>query len=125
MFELSQSFSFDAAHTLQRQVDPIEAAGSKRIHGHTYQAEVFVRGERQPDSGMVMDLALLRGVLQEVRSRLDHHFLDEVQGLGSPTLENLCVFIFAAVHRSLPQVCAVSVSRAGGDRCLYRPRMAD
>lgn len=122
MFELSQTFSFDAAHTLKRQVSPEEAAGSRRIHGHTYTAEVMVCGERQPDSGMVVDLAVLREVIAGIRSQLDHHFLDEVAGLGAPTLENLCVFIFAQVHQQIPQVSAVAVSRAAGDRCVYRPR---
>jgi 6-pyruvoyltetrahydropterin/6-carboxytetrahydropterin synthase len=122
MFELSQTFSFDAAHTLKRQVSPEEAAGSRRIHGHTYTAEVMVRGERQPESGMVVDLAVLREVIAGVRGQLDHHFLDEVSGLGAPTLENLCVFIFAQVHQQIPQVSAVAVSRAAGDRCVYRPQ---
>jgi 6-pyruvoyltetrahydropterin/6-carboxytetrahydropterin synthase len=122
MFELSQTFSFDAAHTLKRQVSPDEALGSRRIHGHTYTAEVYVQGERQPESGMVVDLAVLREVIASVRGELDHHFLDEVSGLGAPTLENLCVFIMARVKQQIPQVSAVAVSRAAGDRCLYRPR---
>jgi 6-pyruvoyltetrahydropterin/6-carboxytetrahydropterin synthase len=121
MFELSQTFSFDAAHTLKRHVSPEEAAGSRRIHGHTYTAEVFVRGPRQAESGMVVDLAVLRGLIAEVRSQLDHHFLDEVAGLGAPTLENLCVFIHDRVKAQMPQVSGVAVSRAAGDRCLYRP----
>ncbi len=121
MFELSQTFTFDAAHTLKRQVSPEEAAGSRRIHGHTYTAEVYVRGPRQAESGMVVDLAVLRAVIAEVRSQLDHHFLDEVAGLGVATLENLCVFIFERVQAKLPQASAVAVSRASGDRCLYRP----
>ncbi len=121
MFELSQTFSFDAAHTLKRKVSAEEAAGSRRIHGHTYTAEVFVCGERQAESGMVVDLAVLRAVIAEVREQLDHHFLDEVAGLGATTLESLCVFIYARVHQQLPQVSAVSVSRAAGDRCVYRP----
>ncbi len=123
MFELSQTFSFDAAHTLKRLVaDEAEALGSRRIHGHTYTAEVMVRGERQPATGMVVDLNVLRGVIQGVRDQLDHHFLDEVAGLGAPTLENLCVFIYAQVRQQLPQVSAVAVSRAAGDRCVYRPQ---
>jgi len=68
-----------------------------------------------------VDLAHLRAVIAGVREQLDHHFLDEVAGLGAPTLENLCVFIYAQVHLQLPQVAAVSVSRAAGDRCVYRP----
>ena len=121
MFELSQTFSFDAAHTLKRQVSPEEAAGSRRIHGHTYMAEVMVRGERQPESGMVVDLAVLREVIAGIRNQLDHHFLDEVAGLGAPTLENLCVFIHERARQQIPQVSAVVVSRAAGDRCEYRP----
>ena len=121
MFELSQTFTFDAAHTLKRAVAPEEAAGSRRIHGHTYTAEVAVRGERLPDTGMVMDLSRLREVVAGIRAQLDHHLLDEVAGLGTPTLENLCVFIYAQVHQQLPQVSSVSVSRAAGDRCVYRP----
>jgi len=121
MFELSQTFTFDAAHTLKRKVSAEEAAGSRRIHGHTYTAEVFVKGPRQSDSGMVVDLAVLRAVLADIRSQLDHHFLDEVAGLGAPTLENLCVFIFERVQAQLPQASGVAVSRAAGDRCLYRP----
>lgn len=121
MFELSQTFSFDAAHTLKRKVSPEEAAGSRRIHGHTYTAEVMVQGPRQPESGMVVDLAVLRAAIAELRQQLDHHFLDEVAGLGVPTLENLCVFIFDRIAVQLPQVSAVAVSRASGDRCMYRP----
>ena len=121
MFELSQTFSFDAAHTLKRYVSPEEAAGSRRIHGHTYTAEVIVQGERDPDTGMVVDLAVLREAIAAVRSQLDHHFLDEVAGLGAPTLENLCVFIHSRISQSMPQVSAVAVSRAAGDRCVYRP----
>lgn len=121
MFELSQTFSFDAAHTLKRHVSPEEAAGSRRIHGHTYTAEVIVKGEREAESGMVVDLAVLREVIAGIRSQLDHHFLDEVPGLGAATLENLSVFIFERVQQQIPKVAGVAVSRAAGDRCLYRP----
>jgi len=54
---LSQRFFFDAAHTLRRE---IEAEGSRRIHGHTYHAEVSVRGPLDAATGMVIDLGLLR-----------------------------------------------------------------
>lgn len=41
MFELPKQFRFDAAHTLERV---IETESSRRIHGHSYRAEVAVRG---------------------------------------------------------------------------------
>ena len=40
LHELSQRFYFESAHTLRRS---IEAEGSRRVHGHTYEAEVTVR----------------------------------------------------------------------------------
>ena len=56
-YEISQRFYFDAAHTLKRT---IEAAGSRRIHGHTYHCEVTLAGAPDAKSGMVSDLGLLR-----------------------------------------------------------------
>jgi 6-pyruvoyltetrahydropterin/6-carboxytetrahydropterin synthase len=113
--ELSQRFYFEAAHTLIRD---IETESSRRIHGHTYEAEVTVRGQPDPTTGMVLDLAFLRAHIQAVRGLLDHQFLDEVEGLGPPTLENLCAFILEKLGSEVKCLAAVSVwRRASGDRC--------
>lgn len=115
LFTVSQRFFFDAAHTLNRE---IETEGSRRIHGHTYHAEVWLAGPRDPQTGMVIDLGHLRQRLGEVRERLDHHMLDEVPGLGAPTLENLGLFIANALPDLGPQLTRVRVWRdAVGDAC--------
>ena len=115
IYELSREFFFDAAHTLERKVD---AEPSRRVHGHTYHARVTIRGEPDATSGMVMDLGDLMRVLQGVRSKLDHHMLNEVHGLEATTLEALCRFILKEVSTSLPGVCRVSVSRrTSGEEC--------
>jgi 6-pyruvoyltetrahydropterin/6-carboxytetrahydropterin synthase len=116
--ELSQRFHFEAAHTLRRAEATDEVESSRRIHGHTYQAELTLRG--QPDErGMVMDLGLLRAEISALREQLDHRFLDEVQGLGPATLENLCSFIAGQARMRVPQLVRVSVWReATGDRCV-------
>ena len=117
-YELSQRFFFDAAHTLRRE---IEAEGSRRVHGHTYWAEVFVRGQPDPATGMVLDLGLVRREVEAVRAALDHHFLDELLGLGVPTLENLCRFIAERLRPQLPALSAVRVWRDSiGDGCTLR-----
>ncbi|KAF1049281.1 6-pyruvoyl trahydropterin synthase family protein [Xylophilus sp.] len=115
LFTVRQRFFFDAAHTLHRE---IEAESSRRIHGHTYRAEVAVAGPRDPATGMVVDLGLLRQRLGVLRESLDHRLLDEVPGLGAPTLENLCVFIAAALADLRPAPTQVRVWRdAIGDSC--------
>ncbi|HEX6703884.1 MAG TPA: 6-carboxytetrahydropterin synthase [Albitalea sp.] len=119
MFELSQKFYFEAAHTLQRTID---AEGSRRIHGHTYHAEATVSGRPDPHTGMVLDLGHFRSAIEAVRAKLDHQFLDEIAELGPATLENLCAYIFAELSKSVARVVTVSIERpATGDRCTYRP----
>ena len=119
MFELTQNFVFEAAHTLERAHD---TEASRRIHGHTYRGEVTVRGEPDPVTGMLVDLAVLRGAIARVRDRLDHRFLDEVPGLQPATLETLCRFVHGHVASEVPGVVCVTVERpATGDRCTYRP----
>lgn len=118
MYEVSQRFFFDAAHTLERE---IETESSRRIHGHTYDAEVAIQGEPNPTTGMVVDLGLLRREVAQLRERLDHRFLDEVAELGMPTLENLCTYIARSLKDRGLQVSRVAVWRERtGDRCEMR-----
>jgi 6-pyruvoyltetrahydropterin/6-carboxytetrahydropterin synthase len=114
-FEVCQRFYFDAAHRLNRE---IEIEGSRRIHGHTYMAEVAVLGDVNAQTGMVVDIGLIRLEVAKVRELLDHHYLDEVPHLGIPTLENLCIYIEKAMRDNGLQLSRVSVWReALGDRC--------
>lgn len=117
MYELGKQFVFDAAHTLDRQ---IETESSRRIHGHTYLAEVTVRGPADPVSAMVMDVGLLHQLLEQVRDALDHRFLDEIPDLGPATMENLCVWIWRRLQPACPALYRVSIARASNqDRCVY------
>ena len=107
-YELSKEFRFDAAHTLAREID-IES--SRRIHGHSYRAEVVLRGQPDPESGMVIDLGVLNRALQETRDCLDHRFLDEINDLGPATMENLSAWIWRRLAPMLPNLFRVTVRR--------------
>jgi 6-pyruvoyltetrahydropterin/6-carboxytetrahydropterin synthase len=114
-YEVTQKFFFDAAHTLDREID---AAGSRRVHGHTYYAEVSVAGTPDPKTGMVIDLGHVRACVAQVREALDHHLLNEVPGLGKPTLENLCRYIAEQLASRSMTVSRVRVWRESiGDGC--------
>jgi 6-pyruvoyltetrahydropterin/6-carboxytetrahydropterin synthase len=117
MFELSKQFRFDAAHTLDRV---IQTESSRRIHGHSYRAEVTVRGRPDPISGMVVDLGLLEATMKGARDTLDHRFLDEVNDLGPATMENLCRWIWDRLKPVIANLSKVSVYRdASGEACSY------
>ena len=117
-FELSQRFYFEAAHTLSRTID---AQGSRQIHGHTYEAEITLSGQRDRVSGMLVDLAYVRQEIERVRRLLDHRFLDDITELGPATLENLCIFIKTHLIDTIPHLSVITIERrASGDKCALR-----
>ncbi len=66
-------------------------------HGHNYVVEVLVGGEVDPETGMVLNLAALDGVVRErVVDRFDHTNLnlDPYFKNRVPTTENLCRAVF-------------------------------
>ena len=119
MIELSQSFGFEAAHTLARAM---EVEASARVHGHSYRADLVLRGEVEPSSGMLVDLGTVADAILMLRGRLDHRLLDGVEGLGQGTMENLAVWIYGAAKPVLPALARVVVRRDSlGQFCSYEP----
>lgn len=117
MYELTKEFRFDAAHTLEREM---ERDGSRRIHGHSYRAEVTLRGHPDPVSGMLIDTGLLARKLAETRDALDHRFLDEVHDLGPGTMENLCAYIWRRLEGDVAGLHSIAVLRdSTADRVSY------
>jgi 6-pyruvoyltetrahydropterin/6-carboxytetrahydropterin synthase len=118
MIELTQEFVFDAAHRLNQG-----AAENMRVHGHSFYVEVTLRGEPDAEHGWVRDLGDVKTVLENIRGELDHHLLNDVPGLGNPTLENLSRFIFERAKKAMPEVARVRVRRPSyGQSCTYEPR---
>jgi 6-pyruvoyltetrahydropterin/6-carboxytetrahydropterin synthase len=94
MWELTKSFRFEAAHAISGTT--LGSAGDE-VHGHSFRAEVAIRGTPDPKTGMVVDLGLIEESLAEIRGALDHKLLNRIDGLGAPTLENLSRFIWERV----------------------------
>lgn len=119
--EISKQFRFESAHTLHRGTDAQSSReSSKRVHGHSYRAEIVVRGEIDPKTGMVMDFGLLERAIEDARTGLDHHFLNEVPDLGPATMENLSVWIWRKVAAKCRGLSRVTVHRdSTGEICSY------
>ncbi|MES2750089.1 MAG: 6-carboxytetrahydropterin synthase [Pseudomonadota bacterium] len=116
MWELTKSFRFEAAHSL-----PGTTLGdtSEEIHGHSFRAEVTIRGTPDPATGMVMDLGVLEASMNDVQKMLDHKLLNKIGQLGQPTLENLARFIWDRVQNA-GRVTRVSVHRDScNESCTY------
>jgi 6-pyruvoyltetrahydropterin/6-carboxytetrahydropterin synthase len=113
--EITQQFTFDAAHRLDAG-----APENRRLHGHSFYVEVTLRGEPDGASGFLRDFGEVDVALKGVRDLLDHHLLNDVDGLGQPTLENLARFIYARAKAKLPDVARVKIARPSyGQSCSY------
>jgi 6-pyruvoyltetrahydropterin/6-carboxytetrahydropterin synthase len=115
MIEITQQFTFDAAHRLDEG-----AAENRRMHGHSFYVEVTLRGEPDAATGLLRDFGQVDAALKTVRDMLDHRLLNEVEGLGAPTLENLARFIYERARAKLPEVARVKIARPSyGQSCSY------
>ena len=115
MIELTQEFGFDAAHYLGQG-----APENARLHGHSFYAEVTLRGKPDPNTGWLRDLGEVKAALEKIRASLDHRLLNEVEGLANPTLENLSRYIFTKAKTDLPEVVRVRLRRPSyGQSCVY------
>jgi 6-pyruvoyltetrahydropterin/6-carboxytetrahydropterin synthase len=117
ILKLTQTFYFEAAHTLQgRYVNVHDRINSQNIHGHTYHASISFKGDLK-ENGMVKDFGHIKWSVDAIILALDHKFLNDVEGLNVPTLENICLFI-ADRLKSIEGLCEVIVERkASGDKC--------
>lgn len=84
---------FNAAHRLhnsnwsdEKNKAVFGKCNSPNYHGHNFELEVRIRGEVDPDTGFVMDLAVLGNMIKtEVEDRFDHKNLNE----DCPEFENV------------------------------------
>jgi len=110
---ISKKFDFDAAHFLPNLPDGHKC---KRLHGHTYLAELILRGE--PDErGFVVDYAEIAAAWKPVEALLDHRLLNDIEGLETPSTEVLAPFIARMLLDSLPLLHAVRVYESSTTYC--------
>jgi len=126
MFEISVRSHFSAAHRLVGH-----EGACARLHGHNWEVEVFVAGERLNSIGILVDFRHVKDALQEAMGTLDHRDLNALPELGSanPTSENLARYLFEALSARLDgpgsRVARVRVSETPGTSASYHAGPAD
>ncbi|HEY8033232.1 MAG TPA: 6-carboxytetrahydropterin synthase QueD [Methylocella sp.] len=103
---ISQAFRFEAAHLL-----PNVAAEHRcrRLHGHSYRVELRLEGPVDPVTGFVADFLTIEAAFKPLLERLDHNYLNDIEGLENPTAENIAVWIWEQIKTALPQLTGVVV----------------
>ncbi len=113
MIFLTRKAEFSSAHfyrnaswTPEQNAAAFGKCANAYGHGHNYTLEVTVAGEVNPLTGFVVDLKLLKDILErEVVSVYDHHHLNhEVPEFATtnPTTENIAVAIWRRLDGKVP-----------------------
>ncbi len=111
---VTRRLHFSAAHRIyrpdwsdQRNAEVFGDCANPHWHGHNYEIDVTVEGEVDPETGYVMDLKLLRDLVEErVLADVDHRNLNlQVPWLKdvNPTTENLVVAVWERIKGGLPE----------------------
>mgnify|MGYP003335066320 FL=1 len=118
-FQIVKEFGFEAAHMFAHKPAGHE---NTRVHGHSFKAAVTLAGEPDPVTGCVVDFEQLTAAVNAVRAKLDHRMLNDLPGLGTPSLENLARWIAAELAPAFPSLIRVTVGRPSlGETCHYEP----
>ena len=113
---LIKTFTFEAAHRLPRFP---EGHKCRRLHGHSFTVAVEVAGEVDPATGILMDYGEIKAACRPIRDQLDHHYLNEIEGLDNPTSENLARWIWERLRPNLPLLSKITVFETCTSACEY------
>jgi 6-pyruvoyltetrahydropterin/6-carboxytetrahydropterin synthase len=110
MYELKIVTDFSAAHRLNNFYGKCES-----LHGHNWKVEVFLRGDRLDEAGLVKDFGVVKAKAREVLGEFDHQYLNDLPAFReqNPSSENMARYLFerlaAALNDDKVRVNRVSV----------------
>ncbi|REK63638.1 MAG: 6-carboxytetrahydropterin synthase QueD [Cohnella sp.] len=130
-YELNKDIQFAAAHYIPSD----EAGKCRKLHGHTYFANITVAGDELDASGFLVNFAKIKELIHD---RFDHTVLnDDAESFDSelpdrfPTTEVVARTIYEIVQRYLdgtanrPRCVQVYVRETPTSYCIYRPKLKE
>ena len=111
---------FNSAHKLANQnwtkeknLKVFGKCSYENYHGHNYELVVKVTGDIDIETGMVMDLSVLKKIIkEEVEDVLDHKNLNlDIPYFKNliPSTENLAIFIWNRLNKAIQMDCDLSI----------------
>jgi 6-pyruvoyltetrahydropterin/6-carboxytetrahydropterin synthase len=114
MLEMFREFTFEAAH---------KTTSDTPLHGHSFKVKLVLTGEPTPIVGWTHDLFEVEPIVNAVRSCVDHTYLNDIEGLETPTLENIARWLWERFDAAIKGVDRVEVRRGlegSAEGAVYR-----
>jgi len=130
---ITRRVHFNAAHRLHNPAESdawnratFGPCNNPNYHGHNYELEVTVEGPISEQTGMILDMKELKGIIQkEILDRVDHKSLNaDVPFLDGriPTAEVLAVAFWEILEGKIPagELNEVRVHETGRNAAIVR-----
>ena len=114
---LTKDFRFEAAQTLPALPGDHKC---KRMHGHSFKVEISVEGLVDERIGWVYDHAQISHAMDPLMDLLDHSYLNDLEGLQNPTIENMAAWFWRRLAPQLPGLCEIVIHETPTARCVFR-----
>lgn len=121
MIKVCRRGTFNSAHRLfrpdwsdEKNNAVFDKCNNPNYHGHNYTLEVWVSGEVDPETGYLIDLKILKTIIQkEIIDRFDHRNLNldcpEFEQLN-PTAENIAAVIYKLMREAMDKKYELSIT---------------
>jgi 6-pyruvoyltetrahydropterin/6-carboxytetrahydropterin synthase len=119
MIETYKEFTFEAAHQLQ----PFSG-----LHGHSFRVRIYLQGPPDPVFGWPANLYQVEPEISTIQNMLDHKYLNDIQGLSVPSLENIAIWIWERLKQHCPELVRIMVARGAdgqAEGCVYSGNRVD
>ena len=112
-----KTFTIEAARSLPNLPD---GHPCKNIHGHSFKITITVTGDVDNKTGFVMDFGDIDETFNPLLSKLDHSYLNDIEGLENPSSENVCQWIWERLAPSLPGLSQIDIKETDSTGCIYK-----
>ncbi len=109
-FRIWKDFHFESALKLEK----MQAGVARQVlHGHSYLARLHLQAPLDKVLGWTIDYGDVKSRFDPILDRLDHHTLNDLSGLASPSCANIAQWIGQEIDLGLPELDRVD--------CYERP----
>ena len=118
--EIYKNYKFHASRYL---INVPKGHICSKMHGHTFTLTIVIDGPINKETDFVMDFYDIDAIYKKhIHNALDHQILNDVEGLESPTTENLCIWVFQRLKGAFPNsvdLVSISINEGEDYGCSY------
>jgi len=112
-----KKFTIESARSLPNLPD---SHPCKRLHGHSFKIIITVKGEINKKTGFIIDFNDIDTAFNPIKNKLDHVYLNDIEGLNNPSSENICKWIWKKLKNKLPGLSMIEIKETTSTGCKYK-----